>query len=262
MPAIQRDANGHTIRIHLFGRMEVQHASRPEAIHVPGKAQELLAYLVLHPNREFRREHLAEVLWGGRRLEQSRKYLRHALWVLRDGVGRLLPGRSLLRSQGQWVRGSIDEAIWIDVHEFERSVKGGASHRELPLPEQLLRRYVRGVDLHRGDLLEGWEADWCVAPRERLRGQCVAMLDGLMAHFEDIGDPARAAHAATRTLELDPARETAHRVLMRAMAASRDRTGALRQYSRCEAVLKREFGAMPEAETRALYEAIRKGEGA
>jgi DNA-binding SARP family transcriptional activator len=51
----------------------------------------------------------------------------------------------------------------------------------------------------------------------------------------------------------EPEREGWHRDLMTAYAAAGERALALRQFHACRAVLRREQGVEPGAETRALY---------
>ena len=246
------------IRIRLFGRLQVE-VVPDTPLHFSPKVQELLAYLLLHPGRELRREVLAEALWGRRRTVQARRSLRQCLWTLRTGLVRLMPGADLLRIQGDWVKATTNESIWLDVREFAARTRHLALAPSPPLTNEALGDLLQAADLYRGDLLEGQDLEWCQPERERYAREFLAVLDLLMAHFEAAGDPPRAAQAATRSLELDPARESAHRALMRAMAQTKDRTGALRQYERCETILRREYGAAPDAETRALYDALRRG---
>ncbi|HYR51411.1 MAG TPA: bacterial transcriptional activator domain-containing protein, partial [Candidatus Dormibacteraeota bacterium] len=56
-------------------------------------------------------------------------------------------------------------------------------------------------------------------------------------------------------------RESTYRALMRLLFMNGDRTSALRAYERCAAVIRGEFGVLPEAETEALVAEIRAGRG-
>lgn len=64
---------------------------------------------------------------------------------------------------------------------------------------------------------------------------------------------------ARRELELEPWDEEAHRLLMRALANSGQRSAALGQYETCRRLLKQELGAEPSLETRELSESIKGG---
>jgi DNA-binding SARP family transcriptional activator len=61
---------------------------------------------------------------------------------------------------------------------------------------------------------------------------------------------------AERLLQGDPLREATYRQLMRLHRARGDHARALRVYHSCSAVLERELGVEPSAETRAAYEEL------
>ena len=65
--------------------------------------------------------------------------------------------------------------------------------------------------------------------------------------------------AARQLTALDPLREDGHRLLMRLLAASGNRSAALKQHERCMQILRDELGIAPDAETEQLAEAIRAG---
>src|SRR5262249_32187600 len=58
---------------------------------------------------------------------------------------------------------------------------------------------------------------------------------------------------AQRLLQLDPAREETHRLLMRLYAAAGQRAQALRQYEHCRDILERDLQAKPDTETERLH---------
>ena len=65
--------------------------------------------------------------------------------------------------------------------------------------------------------------------------------------------------AARHITALDPLREEGHRLLMRLLASSGNRSAALKQHERCVQILRDELGIAPDAETERLAEAIRAG---
>src|SRR5207247_2128627 len=62
-----------------------------------------------------------------------------------------------------------------------------------------------------------------------------------------------AGRDAELVLELEPFRETAYRLLMRAHAGAGNPAEALRVYERCRSVIEEELGASPSPETEAVY---------
>ena len=246
------------LQITLLGRFTLRGSNGDDPIRVPTRVQQLLAYLLLNPNREFRRAHLAEVLWGSRRLETSRKHLRQALWGLRSCTAHLADG-DLLRCQGEWVRASVNGNVRIDAMEFDDVTSLLSSRAAVPLNDETAAMLGAAARLYEGDLLDGWDQEWCAGPREHLRRRFLAVMDVLTAHFEAVGDYDRAAGAAARSLEIDPARESAHRCLIRLMMRAGDRSGAVRQYRACETAVRDELGVAPDGSTVALYDEIARG---
>jgi DNA-binding SARP family transcriptional activator len=98
--------------------------------------------------------------------------------------------------------------------------------------------------------------DWATEPRERLGEEYGRLLSlwGEMLAAE--GALARAIDVTARLLAVDPTRESTHRTLMTYYSASGQRDHALRQYRRCETVLRRAIGVAPDPETTALYRRI------
>jgi DNA-binding SARP family transcriptional activator len=111
--------------------------------------------------------------------------------------------------------------------------------------------------LYHGDLLEGWYVDWCLFERERLQNLYLALLDKLMGYCETNRLYECGLHYGMMILRYDQARERTHRRMMRLFYLAGDRTAALRQYTRCVAVLKTELNVPPAASTVSLYEQIR-----
>src|SRR3546814_5636096 len=76
--------------------------------------------------------------------------------------------------------------------------------------------------------------------RARYREQVEAILARLLALQEQAGAQESAIRTARRILALDPLREDMHRWLMRAFAASGQRTSALAAYDACRSLLREE----------------------
>jgi len=260
------------LQVSLFGKMSVSWVEGPEDLHCGStKAQELFAYLTLHRERPHSRERLGSLLWNHVSTERSKAYLRKALWQLQhapiarpfgrppvsDGsTPRAASAEPLLVVDGNWVQLNTRARIWLDVDVFEAAFRAvrdlDASAMEPPVAEALRR----AVALYTGDLLENWYRDWCLLERERLQDVYLMAL-GKLAHYAELhGSYDTGIACGLRMLEVDPARECAHRRLMRLRYLSGDRTGALRQYVRCAEVLDAELGVEPSTATRQLYENV------
>ena len=85
------------LRVQLFGNLRIQDDGRRLECFQSNRAKELFCYLLLHRDHPHSRETLAGRFWANCDKNQSRKYLRQALWQLhqsmrdaRGGNGRCL----------------------------------------------------------------------------------------------------------------------------------------------------------------------------
>ena len=210
------------------------------------KALAILALLAVE-QRPFARDELAALLWPESDDESARGALRRTLSVLRAALG------------DRWVRAdrstvSLDVAdAWIDLAVVEAAA-GRADVRGLRSAAEAARGpFLAGFSLRDSPDFDDWRATRAVAAERAV----AAVLEGLTDVSEAEGDLAAAVIAATRRVDLDPLDEPSHRRLIALLARSGDRAGAIRQYRACVAILERELGVAPLAETTELYEAIR-----
>ncbi|MEP6842008.1 MAG: BTAD domain-containing putative transcriptional regulator [Pseudolysinimonas sp.] len=111
-----------------------------------------------------------------------------------------------------------------------------------------------------GDLFAEEDAAWL----DELRARLSAITDRALAVEAEaallLGRSATAADAARRLLERNELDERAHRVLIRALATSGDRAGAIHAYETCRALLADRLGTDPGPETTAVYlDVLRSG---
>lgn len=243
------------LEVYLFGRMRVD----SDGQELPGltcaKARELLAFLLLHRGRAHRREAVADRLWGETGCADPRKTLRQALWRLQSGLGERPPLVEAL--EGNWIQVSPAARAWVDVHRFDAAWEEvqNAAHRQLS--STVWGRAEEALGLYSGELLEGSSWDWCLGERERLRELYFAMADEVLGRYRATGEYTPGIRLGFEILRRDPSRESTHRRLMHLHALAGDRTAALRQFERCVAALREEFGVAPGQPTRELFETIR-----
>lgn len=234
------------LEIRLLGQFDVRRGDTP--IELPSRpAQSLLAFLVLHPNQEHRRERLAGMLWPDSDEANARSNLRHALWRLRKAIG------------GEYLEGDKislafrpGEDCWVDVYQLEA---------EIP-PEADDSAWAAALEVYRGPLLPGFYEDWVLRERERLHARVEARLQQYLDRLMAAGRWEEVRHWAERWLALGQASEPAFRALMQAHAASGDLAGVAAVYQRCQVALREELGVEPSEQTRRLYERLLQGEGA
>src|SRR5262245_6344109 len=233
------DGNPSPLNLRLFGGVVLRSEQGPQAPQLGRKVRALLAYLALAPDTPIPREKLMALLWSDRGEEQARASLRQALTELRQALGDPSP----LRTEQDTV--SLDSSrIVVDAIEFARLAKAN--------------KLDEAAALYRGSLLDGHGVrdgafeDWLAAERTRLHDLAISTLHRLAA--SQSGDIA--ISTAQRLLQLEPAHEETHRLIMKLYAAAGQRAQALRQYQLCRDALKRELQATPDADTERLYRRI------
>ena len=238
------------LQITLFDGLKIAGSGISAGTLMTRKTRALVAYLALRGDAGQSREKLAELLWSNSAEEQARANLRQSLSSLRkalnsDGDAHLATDSDQISLAGP--------GIELDVAMFEQLVAEAT-------PEAL----KRAAELYQGDLLDGFSLKedpfeaWARVERERLRHLAADAFIKLIAHCDEVGDTERCVETAARLLTLDPLRESAHRIMMRAYAAQGRQTLALKQFETCRDILKRELDVEPEPETIALYREIRQ----
>lgn len=221
------------------------------------RLQQVLAYLLLFRDRPHHRDVLSATLWTDSTQKQSRKNLRQSLWQLQRHHTRH-PGSSgapLLLTEKDWVGLNVSQA-WADVDEFERVFAKVRTVAPEQLGEADAYLTAAAVELYRSDLLAGWEEDWCVHERDRLKTVYLALLEKLVGWYETSNRLEAGLAYGNILLEHDRANERAHWRLMRLYQRAGNRTGALRQFEKCRIALNQELGVEPGRLTRSLYEEI------
>ncbi len=247
------------IRVRLFGGFEVWHGDRQVHGFESQKVRALFIYLACQTGRAFSRDHLAGLLWPEQEEDGARHALRQALYNLRSALpGKDGPNPPLLVSHSD-IRINPAAGMWVDVQAFEEAIKRGAA-RDATDPHHL----ATAVQIYRGDFLAGFFVrdsssfeEWLIGEQERLREATVEALRTLIESYRRRGEYRFGLHYARRLVALEPLAEEPRRNLMRFYALTGRRSQALAEYEDLVAVLDRELGVDPLAETRELYESIR-----
>ena len=226
--------------LNLFGAFESYVDGKPLPSLRAVKGKHLLGLLALRAGQEVSRQWLAETLWPDS--ETPSDSLRQSLSDLRQKMGEQAfrlesPVKSTLRLNC--------ENAAVDVIAFDKAVKRDDAEE--------LRH---AIGLYRGDLLEGVGEVWVLAERETRRQAYLKGLETLAAQSRIDGDTQAEIAYLRRTLASDPCRETAARNVMIALEKAGEPQAALDVYYQLRQRLQDDGNAIPESETRALYQRI------
>jgi class 3 adenylate cyclase len=220
------------------------------AVELPNKKLAgLLAYLACTAPLPQPRQKLATLLWGSHFETQAQQNLRQALFRLRRALG---PDALMSDGDKVWLAPGV---IDCDVARLE-ALSGEGSRASL----------AAAADLYQAPLLadvtiaeEAW-ADWLGAERPRLEGLALDAMVGYADQAVQSGNAESALKAANRAISVNALREDAHRVVVRALAATGRKAEALKHYQELAALLKRELNTEPDAATRSLVAELRTTE--
>jgi DNA-binding SARP family transcriptional activator/predicted ATPase len=247
------------LRLYLLGSPQVERNEIPVPV-ARRKTMALLAYLAVTAAPSSR-EALATLLWPDH--DQS-----GALANLRRDLSRLnkIAGPDVLVVDRMQVSMQPGEQVWTDVQAFRSRVERAREHEHStePLCPECLGGLEEAISLYKADFLAGFNLpdspkfdDWQFFQAEELRsmlGEALQQLIQARLYGEEFE---QAIEHARRWLSLDPLHEPAHRMLMQLYAWNGHHSAALRQFQECERLLTAELGVKPEAETQALYSAIK-----
>jgi DNA-binding SARP family transcriptional activator len=226
------------LRIHAIGGFRVEVDGEDRTSPAFDRATALLAWLALNPGLHARSA-VAARFWPDVLDESARASLRSALWSLRRQLGATANGAIVATRE----RVGLSDEVWVDVVEADRLEADGRLEEALALGE--------------GELLPGFEDEWAHRAREQRVARTAALLEHLAAAAEAGGELRRAVELSRRAAALAPLSEDAHRALMRRLAASGDRSGALAVFGELRTRLLQTIRIGPSDETRRLAEALR-----
>ena len=247
------------LKLTLFGAGSALQNGKPVSGFPSQQAGLLLCYLILNRRQPIPRERLAAVFWEDLPSATARKYLRNAIWRLKKMIAcdDETPCHLLSVSEETIGLNSIPD-LWIDVLIFEEAYEACLKSSPETLTHIQVARLEEASTLYTGDLLAGIYDDWTLYDRERFRMMYIHIRQKLMAHHSAFQRFEDALQHGEQILQLDPAREKIHRLMMRLHAANGDRSAALAQYKRCKQILKEELNLSPMKETRLLYRDIKQ----
>lgn len=218
-------------RVRLLGRFTLTYGPTP--VDVGTGAQRLLAYLGLRHHGT--RTVVAGTLWPEVTEERAQGSLRTALWRLHRGRH-----EPLVRSEGDTL--SLTDTVTVDVRTLMNSALHmvGAPPPTTDPPSDPTRHLLRA-----GDLLPGWDDDWILFERERLRQLRLHALDALAHRLLAQGRHALALEAALESVRIEPLRESAHRAVVAVHLAEHNVLEAIRHYRTFRDLLRTELGIGP-----------------
>ena len=222
---------------------------------LPGRlGRRLWVYLVLNRRRPIGRAEIGEALWGEDTPEAADASLNALASRLRSTIRTVAPEVLLRASGGTYFLGLpadvfIDrERAWTAIHHVEALRRQGDSTgawAEAVIANEIAAR----------GLLPGEDGGWIEAERRTLRDIELQALEAVGQAEFDRHRAHEAERVARRLITVDPLRESAYRLLMRALAAGGNPAQAGHVMDECRSALAA-AAAAPSIETERLYREI------
>jgi DNA-binding SARP family transcriptional activator len=153
----------------------------------------------------------------------------------------------------------VGAEIEIDAMRFEEDASRAlrkAKRGEVPVDD-----LTSAIVLYRGDFMDGEQAgDWHLEFRDQLSRLHAEALEVLGVALLNSGRFEQATGLFERLIRQEPLHEDAYSALMLCRARSGDRTAAMREYRRLEAVLRRELDSSPGKNASDLFRKLQRGE--
>ena len=243
--------------IRLLGSIQLLRGDQPLTNFESDKARALFFYLIVEAAHPHQRRKLAALLWPEIPETNALASLRHALSNLRKVIGDRAAQTPCLITTPQTIQFNSGSDVKVDVNLFEEYC---AIAQKNPLDFQSLSM---AAELYNGRFLEGFSIpdsvpfeEWAVIKRERFDQMAFHIFTQSTNYYELVGDYDHAIAFAQRQIALDPWREEVHRLMMRCLYFSGQRSAAIAQYENCCMALANDLKIEPSPDTNALYEAI------
>jgi DNA-binding SARP family transcriptional activator len=250
------------LRIQLLGSVKWYTAQREIPDMTSPQHTLLLAYFARHAGQKIRRDELIGQFWPEVQQESARNSLnvalchirRHFRKYLRSEEQIIIYQRGCYRFHPEWV-------IQTDVQRFEQYLLQARELKSKLDVSAAFKCYRKATQLYQGNFLEAFPYEaWATGPREQLKEKYLHALDEIGQLYLQRQDNRSAQAIFRKILQYDAYLERAHQWLMWCYAKEGQRDLAIRQYRKCQNLLREEFGLEPSAETQHLYQCLLRGE--
>ena len=243
------------LRVNAFGKLRMQ-LNGSELNSFPTRhVEELLGYLLLHPNIHHNREKLIEMLWPHTVAANVKARFSTVLWRLRKSLDKFgLPSAECLEVNRQAVCFVPPTDMVFDVYEFQSAL---TCLREKQLNDESRQKALeKAVSVYHGELFDGLYTNWCLLERERLARHYLRAAGQLMLLLMRREEFEVALSYGQEILAQDPLREEVHRALMYCYWQTGQFAFASEQYQNCSQLLMSELRILPRPVTVDLYQKI------
>lgn len=244
------------MRIRLLGALSINGATAPE-LSTTRREGRILAALLLSAERPVSTDALIEMLWSDRPPATARQQLQNCAAALGRSLRSRLDGTSVERRASAYLIHARPDDL--DASVFERHVRAGRRLAAEGGAREAVQEFRAGLDLWRGDVLDGADLGPFQPMSVRLSELRLAAVEECLALELRLGRSRYAVPELTLLVQAHPYREELVGLLMKALVGSGRVTEALEAYRRARRRLVGEYGVEPGPGLRSLHERILRG---
>ena len=248
----------YDLHINFFDNLRIYNGNG-ELPKIKGrKNQSLLAYLLYHHRRPIPRDKLMELFWGDVAPSSARNSLNVAISTLRKNLDVLLAGRNTIIYENECYSINPELAILTDVEQFNYFWDKGKAIESSQGLEHALGAYDRALALYQNDFMQHMlYEEWCEGERDILKETYLFILSRLSVFYFESKRYDPCINIGKKMLQKDKCLEEVHRKLIECYHALGLNDLAIRQYRKCEEILRKELDVQPSKQTRELLRKIK-----
>lgn len=249
------------LRVYLTGGVRVERGDsliRQRSFSLPYVAL-AFAYFVCERGRPIPGTDLASVLWPDGPPADAESVIRATTHKLRRALARQALGFSLRVSGRNLYELDAPSDTWVDIEAAAAAIHDAEAELRAGRQADAFGPSAVAHHIARRPFLGGERGPWVDTQRERLRGILVRALECRGEVFLWNREILLAIEAAKEAIALEPFRETAHQLLIRAHAALGNAADANRAYHHCREILATRLGIEPSSQTERVYQSALGG---
>ncbi|GAA2810528.1 AfsR/SARP family transcriptional regulator [Kribbella solani] len=225
----------------VLGPLEVRNHARPVDVG-SGKLSQLLALLLIEPNRPRRRDLLIDQLWNGAPPTSAVATLQSHVYRLRGLL--TSDGRSPVESLAGGYR-LVVPAHGFDLAQFEELVRTGRKARESGATERAADTLRQALDVWAGEAFAGVDLEVVQLHAAGLQSLRLQIVEECVAAELALGRQSDVIPELENLIGEHSLRESLWALLLQALARSGRAAEALSRYGDLERVLDDELGVRP-----------------
>ena len=250
------------------GEMELKDSDWGNGKGPTKKIKALFAFLLCCRTRGARKETLIDLLWPQQTdPKRATSSFHQALFHLRRALEPdLEPGveSSYIRCREERYRFDPQKPYWIDADAFIQYTDRAQALEQSKDPIFAVDCWARATDLYSGKFMAGIDHkytssryhDWCAPVSYHYEQLFLTATMALARHHRALGHHTLAIARAREALRVEPALETAHRLLIQCLMETGHLDHALGQYRVCEAELASSQDRPPSTQTDLLFQEL------